>query len=140
MRPGKIRDELLGQHAGVRGRLDSALRAAQQRASGKTPSSLLHDELERLREALRSHHRSEEQALRELARHLDEGAPGRDAILAPEHAGEHRELCDALARLGALPDPVESGRELERFCERLLAHLTWEEKAFLNAAVLKDED
>jgi hypothetical protein len=140
MKPGKIRDELLVQHEGVRGRLDAALRASHQWASGKQPSAQLHDELAKLGAALRSHHLHEERALRELARCIEEGAPGRDAILSPEHAGEHSELCDALFRLGSMPDPEESGRELQRFSERLLAHLTWEEKAFLNAAVLRDDE
>jgi hypothetical protein len=139
MKPGTICDELLAQHDGVRGRLDAALRASHRWAQGKQPATQLHDELERLGAALRSHHLSEERALRELAQHIEEGAPGRDAILAPEHATEHHELCDALFLLGSIPDPGESGRELQRFCERLLAHLTWEEKAFLNAAILRDD-
>jgi hypothetical protein len=139
MTRGKIRDELLAQHEGVRGHLDAALHASHQWARGKQPSGNLQDELERLGAALRSHHLSEERALRELARRMEELEPGRDAMLAPEHESEHRELCDALFRLGSIPDPAESGRELHRFSERLLAHLTWEEKAFLNAAVLRDE-
>jgi hypothetical protein len=140
MKPGKIRDELLVQHEGVRGRLDAALRASHQWARGAQPSAQLRDELEKLGAALRSHHVHEERALRELARRIEEGAPGREAMLAPEHAGEHRGLCDVLFRLGSMPDPEESGRELQRFSERLLAHLTWEEKAFLNAAVLRDDE
>jgi hypothetical protein len=140
MKLGKIRAELLAQHEGVRARLDAALRALHRCALGKRPSAELRDELERLGAALRSHHLSEERALRELAQHIEEGTPGRDAMLSSEHVGEHRELCDALCRLGSMPDPVESGRELQRFCERLLAHLTSEEKAFLNAAVLRDDE
>jgi hypothetical protein len=140
MKPGKMRDELLAQHEGVRGRLDAALRASHQWASGKTPASRLRDELERLDAALRSHHLSEERALRELARRIEEGAPGRDAMLTPEHVGEHQELCDALLRLGYNTDPGDSGRELEKFSAQLLAHMTWEEKAFLNAAVLRDDE
>jgi hypothetical protein len=140
MKPGKIRDELLVQHEGVRGRLDAALRASHQWARGKQPSERLRDELAKLGAALRSHHLNEERALRELARHIEEGAPGRDAMLSPEHVGEHRELCDALFRLGSMPDPEESGRQLQRFSERLLAHLTWEEKVLLNAAILRDDE
>jgi hypothetical protein len=140
MKLGKMRDELLAQHEGVRGHLAAALRASHQWGCGKQSSAQLHDELERLVAALRSHHLSEERALRELARHIEEGTPGHDAMPAPEHVSEHRELCDALLRLGSMPDPGESGRELQRFSERLLAHLTWEEKAFLNAAVLRDDE
>jgi hypothetical protein len=140
MKPGQIRDELLAEHEGVRRRLDAARRAAHEGARGRQQSPRLRDELERLGAALRSHHLREEQALRELARRIEEGAPGRDAILAPDHAGEHRQLSHALLRLGSLPDPGESGIELERFSERLLAHLTWEEKAFLNAAILRDDE
>jgi hypothetical protein len=138
MKPGKIRDELLSQHEGVRGHLAAALRASHQWAQGQQPAAQLHDELERLAAALHNHHLSEERALRELARHIEEGAPGHDAMRAPEHVGEHRELCDALLRLSSMPEPGESGRELQKFSERLLAHLTWEEKAFLNAAFLRD--
>jgi hypothetical protein len=135
-----VRDELRAQHEGVRNHLEAARRAAQQWALGEAPLSQLRDELERLGGALRSHHLSEERVLGELARSIDERARGYDAILAPEHAGEHRAISDALVRLGWMPDPGESGRELERFCERLLTHMTWEERAFLNAAVVRDDD
>ncbi|HTQ43333.1 MAG TPA: hypothetical protein VMI75_11295 [Polyangiaceae bacterium] len=55
-----------------------------------------------------------------------------------EHISEHREMFDTLTRVSRARDPGEGGRELERFCERMLAHMTWEEKAFLNATVLQD--
>ena len=53
---------------------------------------------------------------------------------------EHREMFEALTRVSRAQDASEGGRELEKFCERMLAHMTWEEKAFLNATVLRDDD
>jgi len=49
-------------------------------------------------------------------------------------------MFDALTRVSRARDPGEGGRELGKFCERMLAHMTWEERAFLNATVLQEDD
>jgi hypothetical protein len=57
-----------------------------------------------------------------------------------EHVSEHREMFDTLIRVSQAQEPGEASSELEAFCKRMLAHMNGEEKAFLNATVLRDDD
>jgi hypothetical protein len=132
MKPGEIRDELLGQHAGLRGHLDAARLAAERWRRGELSRSDVHTVLAQLADVLGTHNRREERALNELIRST--------GFMDDEHVCEHREMFDALTRVSRERDPGEGSRELEKFCERVLAHMTWEEKAFLNATVLRDDD
>jgi hypothetical protein len=124
MKQSETRNELLGQHAGLRGHLDVARLAAERWKSGELSRADVRTALAQLADALGTHNRREE-----LAEFMDD-----------EHISEHREMFDALTRVSRARDPGEGGRELEKFCERMLAHMTWEEKAFLNAMVLRDDD
>jgi hypothetical protein len=138
MRPSEIREELLGQHAGLRGHLGAARLAAERWTRGELSRSDVDAELAELADALRAHNRREERVLSELIRSIDAESPEGDGFMDHEHLSEHREMLDSLARVSRAQDPGEGGRELERFCERMLAHMTWEEKAFLNATVIPD--
>jgi hypothetical protein len=140
MKPSEIRDELLSQHEGVRGHLDAAQRAATRWTRGEASWSHVRDELARLSDALRAHNLREERALRDLIRCVDACGPAREEMMDDEHVREHREIHDTLVRIGQAQEPGEGARELERFSNKLLAHMTWEEKAFLNETVLRDED
>jgi hypothetical protein len=140
MKPSEIRDELLSQHRGLRAHLDSAREVAERWARGEATRSDVRDELAGLADALRRHNLREERALGDLIRTMDPAGPARAAIMDDEHVGEHREMSDTLVRLTRAADPGEGGRELQNFCTRLLDHMTWEEKAFLNAMVLQDDD
>jgi len=124
MKQSEIRDELLGQHAGLRGHLDTARLAAEQWKSGELSRADVQTALTQLADALGAHNRHEERA----------------EFMDDEHANEHREMFDALTRVRRARDPGEGGRELANFCERMLAHMSWEEKTFLNAMVLRDDD
>ena len=124
MKQSEIRDELLGQHAGLRGHLDAARLAAERWKSGELSRADAQTALAQLANALGTHNRHEERA----------------EFMDDEHISEHREMFDVLTRVSRAQDPGEGGRELEKFCERMLAHMTWEEKTFLNAMVLRDED
>jgi hypothetical protein len=139
MNPSEIYCELLSQHEDLRARVDASRRAAERWGRGEVSRSQVRDELARLADALRSHNLREERALRELMRSLDAWGPVREYIMDDEHVSEHREMLDTLVRVSQTPDPGEGGRELEKFCTKLLAHMTWEEKAFLNASVLRDD-
>jgi hypothetical protein len=139
MKPSELRDELLAQHEGLRDQLDAARVAAEQWQRGHAPQSHIRDELADLASALRRHHLREERALKELIRSIDSGDESQ-GMTDEEHAGKHREMLDALARVSEAQDPGEGGRQLERFCARVLDHMTREEKAWLNATVLRDDD
>jgi hypothetical protein len=140
MKPSEIRDELLGQHAGLRVHLDAARQAAERWSRGELSRSELHAQLAELADALGTHNRREERALTDLIRSIGARSPAREGFIEDEHVSEHREMFEALTRVSRAQDASEGGRELEKFCERMLAHMTWEEKAFLNATVLRDDD
>lgn len=132
MKPSDIREELLDQHAGLRGRLDAARLAAERWACGERSREDLHARLAELADALRAHHQREERAVCELIRSVDDD----EGFMDGEHVAEHREMLDGLARVGRADDAREGSHELEKFCENLLAHMSWEEKTFLNSRVL----
>jgi hypothetical protein len=139
MTTSEIRDELVSQHEGLRGHLDAARFAVEQWASGRVPRSEVCGELARLADALHAHNLYEERVLRDLVQSIESRGLAYDPILSAEHLREHREACDLLAHVSSL-DPGGGGRELEKFCARLLAHMTWEEKALLNATVRPQSD
>jgi hypothetical protein len=68
MTSAEIRDELLSQHAALRGRLEAARLAVNRWASGEAPQARVREELAALAIELRSHNLREEEALRELER------------------------------------------------------------------------
>jgi len=124
MKKSEIRDELLGQHAGLRGHLDAARLAAERWKSGELARADVQTALAQLADALGAHNLHEERA----------------EFMDDEHISEHRSMFDALTRVSRARDPGAGGRELEKFCERMLAHMTREEQAFLNTMVLRDDD
>jgi hypothetical protein len=138
MRPSEIREELLRQHVGLRGHLGAARLAAERWTRGELSRSDVDVQLAELADALRAHNRREERALKELIRSTDAETPAGDGFMDDEHVNEHRGMLESLLRVSRAQDPGEGGRELQRFCERTLAHMTWEEKAFLNATVMHD--
>jgi hypothetical protein len=140
MKPSQIRDELIAQHAGLRAQVDTARLAAEKWARGEMSQSHVRDVLAVFADALREHNLREERALRELIHSIGEGGPVREGIMDDEHIDEHRDMFDTLIQVSQAQDPREGGRGLEKFCARMLDHMTWEEKAFLNATVLRDEN
>jgi hemerythrin len=139
MKPSEIRDELIAQHRGLRARIDAARLASLRWTSGEASESHVRDALAELADALRAHHLREESTLRELIRSIDAPGTEREEIMDDEHVREHREMFDTLSRVGNTQAPADAGRELESFCSQMLAHMTWEEKAFLNRSVLRDD-
>lgn len=133
MKTSEIRDELLGEHAGLRGHLDAARLAAERWSRGDLERADVHARLAELAEALRTHHQREERALTALLRSTER-------FVDDEHVDEHDDLLDALARVSLAQNPREGGNRLERFCDGMLAHMTWEERAFLNRTVLRDDE
>jgi hypothetical protein len=140
MTSADIRDELLSEHAALRGRLDAARLAANRWASGEAPQTRVREELAGLVSALRSHNLREEGALRGLLRAVDAWGPARLEIMEEAHVREHHHLFEALLGVGEALDPRDGVSELERLRTRLLEHMAREEEAFLNASVLRDDD
>lgn len=140
MKPSRIRDELIAQHTGLRAHVGTARLAAEKWARGEVSQSHVRDVLAELADALREHNLREERALRELVRSMDDGGAARAGIMDDEHIDEHRDMLDTLIQVSQAQDPGEGGRGLEKFCARMLDHMTWEEKAFLNATVLRDDN
>jgi iron-sulfur cluster repair protein YtfE (RIC family) len=140
MTSAEIRDELLSQHAALRGRLEAARLAVNRWASGEAPQARLREELAELASALRSHNLREERALRELIRAVDAWGPARLEIMEEAHVREHQHLFEAVLAVGEALDPREGVGELERLRTRLLEHMAREEETFLNASVLRDDD
>jgi hypothetical protein len=139
VKASEIRDELIAQHVGLRAHLGTAQRVAERWARGEASQSHVREALAQVADALREHNLREERALRELIRTCDAWGPAREGIMDDEHVREHREMFDTLIEVSRAQDPREGGRELEKFCAGMLAHMTWEEKAFLNATVLRDD-
>jgi hypothetical protein len=135
MMPTDVRGELISQHEGLRSQLDGARLAADRWARGEVSRLAICGELARLADALRKHNLYEERALRDMVQAITARGHASDLTIGNDHLSEHRATADALARASSLQDPHESGRELEKFCTRLLAHMTWEEKAWLNATL-----
>jgi hypothetical protein len=139
MKPSEIREELIAQHEGLRARVGTARSAAAKWARGEVSRSHVRDALAELADAVREHNLREERALGELVRSIDAGGSALEGIMNDEHIDEHREMFDTLIHVSQTQDPGEGGRGLEKFCARMLDHMTWEEKAFLNATVLRDD-
>jgi len=140
MRPSEIRDQLLLQHASVRGRLGVARLAVNRWALGEVPRGHVRGELAGLADALRSHNRLEEGALRELLRTVDAWGPARLEIMVEAHIREHQDVFEALLAVGEAEDPLDGVKEIERLHVRLLEHMAREEETFLNESVLRDDD
>ncbi len=139
MTPSQIRDELLSQHQGLRGRLEVTRAVVERWAKGEVPQAHVRTELAGLSDALRNHNLVEERTLRELIRSVDAWGPVRVEIMDEAHIGEHRDLFDALHAMSLADSPHEAAQELERFRTRLLQHMDKEEAGFLNASVLRDD-
>ncbi len=139
MTPGEIRDQLIAQHDGLRARIDAARLASEKWACGEVPPSHVRKALSELADALRAHNLHEERALQELIRSMDPWGPALEELMDDGHVREHRNMLDALAQVSDARDPREGGRQLEKFCERVLDHMTWEERALLNVSLGDDE-
>jgi hemerythrin len=134
MNPIDIRDELVAQHDDLRAHLGKATMATEKWRLGEVSRSHVRDVLAELADALREHNLHEERTLRELIRSVD----GHEEIMGDDHVNEHREMLDTLMQVSQVQDPGQGGRELEKFCARMLAHMTREERALLNTAVGTD--
>jgi Hemerythrin HHE cation binding domain len=138
MTPSEIREELLSQHASLRGRLHAARLSVARWARGEAPRILIRTALAELGEALRSHNANEESSLRALILVGDAWGPARVEIMDQGHVDEHAALCDALLSVEYAESPSAGAEQFERFYKRILEHMAREEETFLNAEVVRD--
>jgi hypothetical protein len=137
--PAQIRDELLSQHACLRGRLEALHAVAQRWAQGLASQADVRNELAGLLDALRIHNIVEERTLRQLVSTADAWGPVRVEVMDASHVGEHRDVFDAIRAVGLAPDARDALRELERLATNLAGRMSEEEAAFLNETVLRDD-
>lgn len=139
MRRSEIRDQLLAEHRDIRAHVEASRRMAERWTHGDAKWVQVRDELARLADALRSHNLHEERALRHLVGSNDAAGEAREHVMDEAHISEHRDTFDALVRVSQARGPGRAGPHLDAFFSRLLGHMAWEERAFLNAAVLPDD-
>jgi hypothetical protein len=140
MKASEIRRDLLAQHAELRSLLDQVSAAA---ARAKTTHRSVDDAracLAQLLEALGLHNLREEELLRGLLPGVDAWGGARAEIMGEEHVAEHRDLHAALTKLATLGDAARWERTFDGLRIRLLSHLAREERDFLGADALHDEE
>lgn len=139
MTPSEIREELLAQHASIRGQIEAARLIVERWARGEAPRALVHNALAALADTLRRHNLREESVLRELVRSVDAWGEARVEIMEEGHVREHNVLFDAVLTIADVQDPHDAVREMERLRTHLLEHMAREEETFLNVSVLRDD-
>jgi hypothetical protein len=139
MKRSEIRDELLAEHRDLRAHVEASRQMVERWTHGDAKWLQVRDELARLADALRSHNLHEERALRDLVGSDDASGRAREHLMDEAHVTQHRDTFDVLIRVSQARDPDREGPHLEAFFSRLLGHMASEERAFLNAAVLRDD-
>lgn len=138
MKLSEIRDELLGQHAELRGMIKRTRLIAEATANGELEIFALHDSVKRLADAVRRHNLCEESLLRDIIPTADAWGPMRAEAMTNEHVEEHEDIYAAL--LG-VPNatPTQAATVVTGLLDRVLDHMRREESAFLSEDVLRDD-
>jgi iron-sulfur cluster repair protein YtfE (RIC family) len=129
--PSHALAELEAQHEAIRKLMERCEVLADELDAGRMEAEHLTREVVRLRLALDTHNRFEEQILRPVLREEDAFADVRIDRMVEDHVGEHRAMRDQL-------DATET-RILRETLKLLRAHLEGEEQYLLNAKVLHDD-
>jgi DUF438 domain-containing protein len=132
MKPSEIRKELLGHHAELRRKMETARRSASARE--------LHRALVEISELLRSHNLREEELMTEVFPTLDAWGMIRAEVMVGEHIDEHRELWETLLATTATSDAAAARRKANELFDKVLEHMAREEKVFLTEEVLSDDE
>ena len=130
----QIRTQLLTQHAELRVLIEQA-HAAIEHGSMSEPKGdkALVASVDRLASALRAHNACEEQLLKGILATVDAWGPARAEIMDERHTAEHKELHAQLV------DASLDREQVRRLLDRLLDHMAYEEKSFLNEDVLRED-
>ncbi len=134
MTASQVRAELLGEHFNLRSLIEEA-----RRLLGSTDSSeALSGCAERLADALFSHSRHEEQAVRGILAPIHARTPGRYAVMDEAHIAEHARLVNVLRDLRGSDEATRRTR-IGQVVEELESHMTEEEEVLLAEDVPSDD-
>ncbi|HSO40397.1 MAG TPA: hemerythrin domain-containing protein [Labilithrix sp.] len=140
MKLSEIRADLVREHRGLSETLREAASAAERWQSGADARNELHVCMGRLLEQLRAHNTHEEAALRRILPTIDPWGKARAERMLSEHIVEHAALQKTLIDASAAADVEVAARAVLQLVEQLTEHMAVEEKAFLGADLLNDDE
>jgi hypothetical protein len=138
MNASQIRDELLQQHKAIRSQIEEIKPMAQRARDGAPVREELALAMARLAKVVEHHNAREEELLGDLLRSVDAWGWVRTEMMTSAHANEHNEIHATLVGVLVTVDEF-AGSAVHRILERLLEHMAREEKMFLNADSLRDD-
>jgi hypothetical protein len=134
MDTNQIRTQLMAEHAGLRSLIEETRSAIARRLTHEPVDSRgLAACIGRLASALQAHNEHEERLLKGFLATVDAWGPARAEIMNERHAAEHKELHAELADSSLEPERAAA------LLGRLLEHMEYEEQAFLNEDVLRED-
>ena len=140
MNRNEIRSELLEQHAKLRVMVEAARRSVGHADESEAGRDELRACMDHLSLGLRAHNGREEELLRGILLTVDAWGPVRAEIMGERHLAEHAELSAILVDAKATSDTAIADGGLVLALDRLLEHMSREEKAFLGEDVLRDDN
>ena len=140
MKPSEIRADLLREHGVLAVTLHEAASAARRWQAGQDARDALHGCLGRLLEQLRAHNLHEEEVLRDIIPTVDAWGKARAERMLSEHVIEHAALLKTLIEASTTADVTTATRVVLDLVEHLSEHMALEEKAFLGAELLNDDE
>lgn len=140
MKRSDIRNELLKQHEGLRARIRVLRGVAERCLAGEDAHAELRRLLTALTDAVRTHNSYEEHLMSSVFPWLDAWGPIRREIMNEEHILEHEGLVNALVEANATTDAKHAARVVISLFDQMTRHIDREEKVFLAADVLADEE
>ena len=140
MNRSDIRNELLKQHENLRARIRVLRAVAERCRAGEDVHGELKRLLTALTDAVRSHNAYEEQLMSKVFPWLDGWGPIRHEVMNEEHILEHESLVNALVEMNGEFDAKDAARRALVLFEQMQRHMDREEKVFLGADVLADDE
>jgi hypothetical protein len=135
----QIRAELLEQHRNIRSEIAVVRSVAELAREGAPVREELAAAVALLASAVQHHNAREEELLGLLLRKVDAWGWARTEIMTGEHASEHAEIHAALLGVPTTIDEF-AGSAVAVVLDRLVEHMSREEKAFLNEETLRDDE
>ncbi len=135
----KVLDQLLAEHAGLRRLMNLCGREARRILSGEHSSRHLLACVLQLLDAVESHNRAEEDALRPLLLASDSFGPVRIQQMVEDHTAEHAWLRQVLRQAVELEVPDRAARAVRDAMQLIREHMNEEEAQFLNDRILRDD-
>ncbi|MGH0031061.1 MAG: hemerythrin domain-containing protein [Myxococcota bacterium] len=141
MEPSEVRQKVLNDHQGLRGRLEGVERLARGVAEGESAQvEELRREATELLRVLTAHMSWEDSYLGPALREADAWGPERVARFDQDHVQQRREIEELLERLSDGRQPASPlARRVLEWIRDLYADMREEEAAFLDPNVLRDD-